>query len=321
MNAIRLFCLLSVTAWIPVTFAMPDKLSGDVTAADWLSRMATALREQSYQGIFTYMRGGQFESMHIAHKFEDGQEIERMFQLNGETLEILRKGDEVVCRHEDSGHVDLQHHVPMGPFSNAFNESLSAYQDLYRFSLHGEGRIAGRTAVKLAISPSNDDRYGYRLWLDKETGLLLQSHMIDVDKKRVREIFQFSSIEIGEDVESAELVSSLGESSVQHRLAGEVLGMPPGDAVKPLWRVAWLPNGFQPVEVTGSNRLHFTDGIATFSVFIDRGSSAELPDLATQVGGTVVISRHLNGGNITVVGEVPIRTARKVAESVEPVIY
>jgi negative regulator of sigma E activity len=40
-------------------------------------------------------------------------------------------------------------------------------------------------------------------------------------------------------------------------------------------------------------------------------------------GGTVLISRRLKGSNkqVTVVGEVPVETAKKIAESVEPVIY
>ena len=48
-----------------------------------------------------------------------------------------------------------------------------------------------------------------------------------------------------------------------------------------------------------------------------------LGDLQTSVGGTVVITRQVKGSSqqITVVGEVPIATARKVVESIEPVIY
>jgi sigma-E factor negative regulatory protein RseB len=84
-----------------------------------------------------------------------------------------------------------------------------------------------------------------------------------------------------------------------------------------------LPSGFRPVQVPGSDQLHYTDGLATFSIFIEKSGKSNLADIVTQIGGTVVISRRLQGsqGQITVVGEVPITTARKVADSVEPVIY
>ena len=314
----RSIALLAVFFMSPAVFANPDS-----EARLWLKKMATALHEQDYQGIFTYVRGGDFNTMQIVHKFDNGTETERILQLNDEMLEIQRVDQDVVCRHENTDHVDLGHHVPIGPFSSTFNERLVAYQDFYGIKLHGEGRIAGRPAMKLAISPRNNDRYGYLLWLDKETGLLLQSHMIDVDKKRVREIFQFSTIEIGPSTESASLASSMSEDAIEHRLSGELVVYSEGKRVKPRWRVAWLPNGFKPVPVSGSDRFHFTDGLATFSVFVEPVGNSALPDSSTRVGGTVVITRRLKQreGQITVVGEVPYSIAERVAESVEPVIY
>jgi sigma-E factor negative regulatory protein RseB len=289
----------------------------------WLNKMATALHDQNYRGTFTYMHGGSFNAMQIEHKLENGKEIERMFQLNGELLEITRVDDEIICHHENSDHVDLGHRVAIGPFSGAFSENIVASREMYRFALHGEDRIAGRIAIKLAISPKHNDRYGYRLWLDKETGLLLQSQMIDVDRHRVREIFQFSNIEIGESVGQGAYVSSLSKDTILHRLQGSVVGLPLEVAAKPLWRASWLPSGFRPIQVPGSNQLHYSDGLATFSIFIEKSGKSNLADIVTQVGGTVVISRRIQGsqGQITVVGEVPITTARKVADSVEPVIY
>ncbi len=311
--------LILATVWIPGAFSSTEGSEAGV----WLARMATALHEQSYEGVFTFMRGGKFSTMKIVHKFEGGKTLERLLQLNGEKLEIVRINDDLVCHHEKSDQVDLEHQVPMGPFSSAFNENLAAYQDQYQFSLHGEDRIAGRAATKLGISPRLNDRYGYRLWLDKETGLLLQSHMLDVDRKRVREIFQFSTISIGGDFDESMLLSSMSEDAVSHRLTSALASFKKEKASRPHWRVAWLPNGFKPVRVPDSDRLHFTDGLATFSVFIERSEKSVLPEMATRVGGTVVISKHVKGatGQITVVGEVPIATARKVAESIEPVIY
>lgn len=314
---IALACIALV--WSPPTYAGVDELTADI----WLSKMATALHEQNYEGIFTYMHGGNFNTMQIAHKFADGKEIERLLQLNGELLEITRIDDEVICHHQNSDLVDLGHRVPLGPFSGAFSENIVASRDLYRFSLHGEDRIAGRPAIQLAISPRHNDRYGYRLWLDKETGLLLQSQMIDVDRRRVREIFHFSSIRIGGPVDEALLVSILGDDTIEHKLMGGVVGRPVEVSAKPLWRASWLPSGFRSIQVPGSNQLHFTDGLATFSIIIERTGRSNLSDIATRVGGTVVISRRLRGsqGQITVVGEVPLTTARKVADSVEAVTY
>jgi sigma-E factor negative regulatory protein RseB len=109
----------------------------------------------------------------------------------------------------------------------------------------------------------------------------------------------------------------VGET-ISHRLALDVNEK----KEKPVWKVNWLPNGFRPVRSRG-NRLHFTDGLATFSVFIETSGPSPMPDLVTTDGGTAVITRRLRktGPQITVVGEVPVQTARRVAESVEPVLY
>jgi sigma-E factor negative regulatory protein RseB len=288
-------------------------------ASAWLDRMAAALREQNYQGTFTYMRGSQFETINIVHQFVDGEENERLVHQSGEEREVIRSDDEVVCYHPNSPSVKFDHIVPLGPFSAAFNENLAAYQSSYRFSLHGKDRIAGRSAVKLKILPRNNDRFGYRLWLDEQTGLLLQSQL--VERGRVLELFQFSQIEIGEPVAGTVLASSMGNDALSHRLSPELDERQ--QTVKPGWRVSWLPDGFKAVKTRESNRLHFSDGLATLSVFVDQKVSTELPDMTTHHGATSVIIRRMKGakGQITVVGEVPINTARKIAESVEPVIY
>ncbi len=66
----------------------------------------------------------------------------------------------------------------------------------------------------------------------------------------------------------------------------------------------------------------FTDGVATVSVFIEKRGRNTLGDVQTSVGGTVVFSRPMGSKDqITVVGEVPIDTAKRVAASVKPIIY
>lgn len=287
----------------------------------WLERMGKALREENYEGIFTYMRGSHFDTIKVVHQFKDGKEYERMVHLNGEKREIIQEGDKLVCKHAASSEVNLEHEVPMGPFTHSFNENLSAYQDLYSFTLHGEDRIADRSAVKVGITPKYHDRYGYRLWLDKETGLLLQSHL--VNRGRVLEVFQFARVNIGEHIEEAQLASGLSQDAVKHQLTPDVPEAMASQKTKPNWKVSWVPDGFRSVHIPQANRLLFTDGLATFSVFVEKSSSGDMPELTTQMGGTVVLSRRLKNSpqQITVVGEVPEDVARKVAESVEPLLY
>jgi sigma-E factor negative regulatory protein RseB len=300
------------------------RISGQTDEASaWLQKMGVALRHESYEGIFTYMRGYQFDTVQVAHEFRDGQEFERLSHLNGAPRELIRAGDNVVCNHGSGSHIDMEHEVLMGPFTRSFSEKLSRDQSFYQFSVLGSDRIAGRAAIVLGIAPKNDDRYGYRLWLDRQTGLLLQSHL--VNRGRIIEAFQFSRIDIGNQINPQSLASTLGDDRVQHQLL--IVSAAPRNEVTPQqppgWRVAWLPRGFRAVTSPTQDRVLYTDGLATFSVIVERPGESKLGELETHIGGTVVITRRLKGSaqQITVVGEVPVDTAKRVAESVEPVIY
>ena len=138
--------------------------------------------------------------------------------------------------------------LQIGPFTPAFPERVIATQNLYRLSMHKIDRIAGRPAVTLSITPKLDDRYGYRVWLDKETGLMLQSHK--VERGRIREIFQFSTLEIGVDIEEIDLATSIEGETVSYPLSFEFKKEQRGE---PKLRVSWVPDGFKQVKkvVTG----------------------------------------------------------------------
>lgn len=294
----------------------PDNQS----ATAWLDKMEHALRTESYEGIFTYMRGSQFDTIKVAHEYKHHEEIERLISLNGPQREMIRHGDKVIFRREKSDTSDIDQMMPLGPFTHAFNENLSQYEPFYHFAVVGTDRVAGRPTVKISITPKKDDRYGYRLWLDKKTGLLLQSHL--VNRGRVLEVFQFSRVSIGHPIKQSAFENTM-KNAVAYQLSPIKHSSARQGAVKPDWRAGWLPRGFHLVSSETPNRLLYSDGIATFSVFVDHGKASSLGELTTHMGGTVVITRRLKGSaqQITVVGEVPMDTAQRVADSVEPVHY
>lgn len=290
-------------------------------AVAWLEKMGDALREETYSGTFIYMRGARFDTIQVAHQFKDDEVIERMTNLSGAEREIIRHNDHAVCLHPDDNSV-VPHALPRGPFTHSFNRNLVENHSNYDIGLHGTGRIANRRAIRISISPKNSDRYGYRLWLDEETGLLLRSNL--VNNGRVLELFQFTDVNIGDDIAPELLTASIsGENVFEHELLTPQNVVAQAAAQQPpSWRVNWMPRGFRQVSAPDGGGMVFTDGVATLSVFVEkRGNS--LGDVQTIVGGTVVLSRPIKGSSeqITVVGEVPLDTAKRVAESVEPVIY
>lgn len=67
--------------------------------------------------------------------------------------------------------------------------------------------------------------------------------------------------------------------------------------------------------------LMFTDGLATFSVFIDSANEG-VPEGVAQRGATLAMMIGVEHNNqlyrITIVGEIPVVTAQRIAQGILP---
>lgn len=322
--AYRLSCLL-------VLMLSGSAVADQSDPRDWLNRMSAAFEEQSYDGTFSYFDGRDLTSLRVVHKVIDGQQRERLVHLNGAPREILRDGDEVACIFLPGDRlIELAQSIPSGPFARAFVRDYDRMAVGYRVVMGDQDRIAGRQAVQLAIAPTDEHRYGYKLWLDMETALLLRSELVDHDDRPL-EILQFATLHLGDDVTESALEPVRNPGMVISHLQ---LAKPEAirhEETARNWRASWLPPGFAmasadvrraPGSLAAVNTLVYSDGLAAFSVFVeampDRGASAA----QSVAGATVAVSELIATGHgrqlVTVVGEIPADTARQIARSVKP---
>ena len=308
--------LLAATLTLLSSLALAESRSPEY----WLEKLGPAMNMTSYRGVFVYARGDQVSSMQIAHRYRDGLVEERLFQQDGANGEIVRKGMQVVCVLPAHGRLKLEQVIPSGPFAEAFANQFMPGSQWYQSELLGEDRVAGYKSVTLALNARDRFRYSHRLWLEKGTGLLVKGHVRD-HRGEVLEHFQFTSLEIRDDLpDSAFQVQSEGnqiERTLEER--------PPTDNEDAVvgWELGWQPEGFVPAAAPGSGRgqvLAFSDGLAAFSVFVEAAGKLAMPTGMTRVGATTIYMREVESPSgqvrVTVVGEVPPVTARKVAESV-----
>lgn len=315
----------------------------------WLERMHAALEELDYQGEFSYFHGGELASLSLAHAVVDGVRHERLVHLNGRPREVVRSGDRVTCVIErDDRLFDLEGSVAATPFARfhggTFKPAVdgSGLPSGYRASFGGEDRIAGRAAVQVRIDPKDGDRYGFRFWLDRDTALLLRSELLDTSGKPL-EIFQFVRIDIGGDIDPSQLEPSAGEGLVQHELtlaqpqqAGGLRALLETEASpdegQPQWEAGWLPEGFSmtaadlrtlPTQAESVASLVYSDGLASFSVFVQPARGDFSPAHVERRGATVAVMRPVAADTpepwwVTVVGEVPEDIAERVARHIQP---
>ncbi len=305
--------------------------AANAPAETLLRRMDNAMAQQTYDGVFTYMRGDSVSSLRIMHTVINGVHYERLIHLDGSPREILRIGNRVLCILMPGDELaDLTDDIPVGPFARTFVRNYQRIPGQYRLVMNGMSRVAGRAAQMISIDPLDADRYAHQLWLDEATGMLLKSQLVAADGAAL-EVFQFAQISLGRALPAREFVPSTESGKVVHALT--TTPPPQSASAASRWRVGWLPKGFsmaahnvRPVagSAAGLQTMFYGDGLAGLSVFIEpipSGAKVNEPAQIMREGATVALSVTAHDGArqgylVTVVGEVPLATAERVARSV-----
>jgi sigma-E factor negative regulatory protein RseB len=202
-------------------------------------------------------------------------------------------------------------------------ESLSSLKRNYKIRIGAEGRVAGRRTRAVVIKPRDELRYGYQLWADKATGLLLSAGLVD-ERGTLIEQYMFTQISIGLPIPDDELKPQTP--------AGKLVRRPPDAqevaAAPSRWTAGELPAGFAltarmwrapqgsraPME-----HLVYSDGLAVVSVFIEplvESDQNEPLGGITRIGAMHIYGRSTDGHQVTVMGEVPAATVSMVGDSV-----
>ena len=285
-------------------------------ARDWLKRLGQAEQQQSYQGTFVYERNGSFSTHGIWHLVQNGSVRERLMQLDGAAQEVVRADGRTECVSGKiiSGLGDT-------PVTTERQLNTERLNDWYSVAKVGDSRVAGRPVSVIAFTPRDQHRYGVELYLDNETGLALKSLLLN-DKGQLLERFQFTTLDTTPPDDS--------ELKPTGKCRPVVAADPAPSAVKTthVWHSDWLPPGFELISSTVRNdpqtksevtSLLYDDGLTRFSVFLEPLKGSSVPDTRLQLGPTVAVSRHLTtpGGDMmaTVVGEIPMGTAERIALS------
>ncbi len=313
-----------------VALLVPVAGRAEEDARQWLSEMNEAFNNVNYDGVFSYFHESELATLRIVHMVLDGVQHERLIHQNGAPREIVRRGEEVVCiLMPGDDLLSLEANLPAGPFARSFVRNYDAISSYYGLRFFGEDRVAGRQAVRLAISPKDENRFGYRLWLDAESRLLLKSELIDTDGNAL-EIFQFNTLIIGDAVDPAALRPEGQDETA--KVSNFVLDSQPSvpviEAIR--WKPEWLPDGFTLSsnhtrrtmnDDKSINTMMFSDGLSGFSVFIEDMPPAGAADMVSRNGATVAVTHLTEGPDkgahlVTLVGELPTDTARRIARSI-----
>jgi len=269
-----------------------------------LGGMSQALREQSYQGLFTYEHGGSLETLKLLHQVSDGVEVSSLERLNGPAHRYSPSARKTDCLSPSDRRLR-----GLLPDVSGVLADLAAH---YHFYIREDQRVAGREATVLQIVPRDEYRFGHTFTIDKATSLPLGA-MIFTPNKTVLERLQFVDLSLLAEAEPLAVAPSAFLCRSE-------------SVPEELWAVGWMPSGFMSAGVNRSesvgDMMMFTDGLSSFSVFIRPSVDGVAAQGQAQRGATVAFMQQYRFGQamytVSVVGEVPVRTAQRIANSVQP---
>lgn len=316
--AIGLFCL---PGWVGVALAAEMQ---DTRA--WLSRIHQAAGKNSFQGTFVVSGGGSVSSVRIAHFGVGDHQYERIESLDGPARQVYRHNDWVHTVWPQTRSVQVEQRQVHGRFPGLLQVEDVSFADFYRIKRQPDERVAGFDSDVFILQPVDELRFGYRLWSEKKSGLLLRSDVI-AQNGEVLETAVFSELTLGIKPQPSLVLRSM------KNLDGYNVSRPLMQSTQLAqegWVLSPMVPGFQAVScvkrpLEGDDPLKteviqtvFSDGLTYVSMFIEPYSAQRhVREMQFSTGPTHTLAMRHSDVWVTVVGDVPVATLRAFFERLQ----
>jgi len=317
--------VLACVAGGAVAWSAHAQQAGAGDALQWLQRVATAAQKLTYTGVFVYQSGVRRETSRITHLVEGGGEYERLEALDGSPREVVRENDEVRCFLPESRLLIIERRGSRRSFPALLPGSLAGLTEYYTLRKGPTGRIAGMDSFSILIEPRDEHRYGYQLWVDPQTGLLLKAGLVN-EKGEALETFAFTELKIGGPVDRQALKSGLERSVADWRVYNVRSSETRSDdgqwafrnPLPGFRRMPAVKRQMRPDSPEGTHVI-FSDGLAAVSVFFEPHPGTGVNDAAPVAMGAInVYKRHIADTQLVIMGDVPAAALRRFADGIEP---
>ncbi len=302
--------------------------------SDVLKRMSEADQTQNYQGTFILRKSDNLSTLRVTHGSDDEGVWESLEALNGEPRKIVRRNNKVVSVFPGRKLVTIRLDATKQSLHRRLPENINQLELFYSINRLPDDRIADHPALVVDLVPIDKLRYGYRYWIDKNTGMLLRCDLV-AENDAVVEQMMFTSLDYLTQVPT----QSFDLKQFEH-YRQQLLDEPEIDDVEhgtpQQWTVNMLPKGFMltqtmrhysqssAIQNTADqksrqpNMLHlvYSDGLASVSVFIEKNNAeARYLHGSSMMGAVNAFGNPVDDYFVTVVGEVPVKTVQSMAQS------
>lgn len=307
--------LVSVLALVSL---MTAQASAESTSAEaLLHQMGQASTELNYEMSYILIRQNSIEPLMYRHATTDEQALAHLVYLSGPVREVIRRGREISYFEQGIDPFTIASNnmvAPIPPLMNSDIEQLSKYYD---FVSMGRAREAGSACEVIRIVPKDGNRYSYMVWIDERSKLPLRTDLVSRDGEALE---QYRAVSYVVNDKIADLLDGLNKIQLP-----AAVSMPKRDNGRVGWFLAWKPAGFEVINYN-SYRLAiteravesqmYTDGLFNFSVYISDADSLSVREQLVRQGRRTFHSHTDGQREVTVVGDIPPSTAKRIAESV-----
>lgn len=292
------------------------------TVSQWLERLHAASRQRAYMGTFVVSSGSEMSASKIWHVCDGVQQMERIETLTGTPRTTLRRNDEVRTFVPDQRIVLKERRETLRLFPDLLHAPDQRIERFYSARLVGSERVAGFDATVVDFVPNDALRHAYRIWSEKQTGLMLKMQT-RTGNGRVLEQVAFTELQLDApvrmDVLARQMDNTAGYTIVEpvlHRTAPETLG----------WRMKAAVPGFQSMSTYSrtdrsgklSHQWIFSDGLASVSLFLETFDPARHTNEKIAADGAMhSVSRKIGDFWVTALGEVPPETLSLFIQSLD----
>ena len=298
------------------------------SVVEWLQRMHAASRQRRYVGTFVVSAdGGSLSSARIWHVGEGDQLMERIEALSGSPRSTFRHNDQVLTFLPESRIAKSERRENLELFPNLLGAPDSSLAELYSVRAIGKGRVAGFDADVVWLVPRDALRFGYRVWSERSSGLVIKLQTLDAEG-RVVEQSAFSELQLDAPIKMQALLQMMSNTA-GYRI--EKPDLQRTTAPSEGWALKSPVAGFKPLScyrramggVADPERTlqcTFSDGLASVSLFLEPyDAQRQLQEAVLTLGATYTLTRRIVDKNgdwwLTAVGEVPPLTLDAFAQS------
>ncbi len=290
----------------------------------WLERLHEASRRRAYIGTFVVSSGPEIAASKIWHVCDGSQQVERIETLTGAPRTTIRRNDEVITFAPDAKVALRERREALRLFPDLLRAPGQQIENFYGVRPVGAERVAGFDAWVVDFLPKDGLRYGYRIWSEKATGLVVKLQTRDASSQVLEQV-AFTELQLDAPVRMDVLVKQMDNTAGYQVVRPELRKTTPEAEG---WRLRQEVSGFQSMSCHARTEPQakaapavqwvFSDGLASVSLFLENfDARRHTKEKHVSAGATHSLSRRVGDHWVTAMGEVPPETLNLFVQALE----